>query len=357
MRFSKFSFLLFSSFSALSFSLVLGLAAAPVFAGGKKESVPSTAMPAVVMPEVVVWTYDSFTSEWGPGPEVAKRFLAETGVNVRWVAHGDAGVVLSRLLLEGEAAGADIILGLDQNIAGRALDSGLLEAYKPAGADKIDASLLNSSPGIGDFRLTPFDYSYFAIIYDSQALPQPPQSLEDLTKSAYAKKLILMDPRGSSPGMGFLVWTIAAYGDRWSDYWRRLQPSILTIAEGWSTGYGLFTEGEAPLVLSYTTSPGYHLEYEGTDRYRAAIFADGHPLQVELAGLLKSAPNKAAAKRFLDFMLSDSFQDVIPLTNWMYPVTGIALPASYRINPKPATVAPTSPVSDTTLNQWARLFE
>jgi thiamine transport system substrate-binding protein len=218
--------------------------------------------------EVIIWTYDSFDSEWGPGAEVSKRFFEQTGITIKWVSHGDAGSVLSRLLLEGETAGADVILGIDQNYAARALDSGLLEAYKPAGADKILSGLVIDKT----FRLVPFDYSYFAIVYDSEKIPNPPASLEDLTAPAYAKKLILMDPRTSSPGLGFLTWTKAVYKDGWKDYWTRLSPSILTIAEGWDTGYGLFTSGEAPLVLSYTTSPGYHLEYEETERYKTAIF-------------------------------------------------------------------------------------
>ncbi|AEF85869.1 thiamine-binding periplasmic protein [Treponema primitia ZAS-2] len=302
--------------------------------------------------ELVIWTYDSFNSEWGPGPELSQLFEDETGIAIRWVNHGDAGAVLSRLLLEGKDAGADIILGLDQNMAEKALSSGLLEGYKPAGADRILPELIIDE----SYRLIPWDYSYFAINYDSERLPNPPASLEELTRPEYAGKLILMDPRTSSPGLGFLTWTKAIYGDGWQDYWRRLRPSILTIAEGWSSGYGLYTEGEAPLVLSYTTSPGYHLEYESSDRYRAAIFAEGHPIQIEVAGLLGSAKNKGNAKKFLDFMLSDAFQNTAPHTNWMYPVTPVALPDSYRINPKSdKPLRPPAP-TDADLNQWAAIL-
>jgi thiamine transport system substrate-binding protein len=303
--------------------------------------------------EVVIWTYDSFDSEWGPGPEVSKRFEEETGITIKWVSHGDAGEILSRLLLEGSNASADIILGLDQNMADRALASGLLEAYRPKGAERILRELIIDD----SFRLIPWDYSYFAINYDSERIPNPPKSLEELTGSEYAGKLILMDPRTSSPGLGFLTWTLAVYGSGWTDYWRRLTPSILTIADGWSSGYGLYTEGEAPLVLSYTTSPGYHLEYEGTDRYRVALFAEGHPIQIEVAGLLSAAKNKDNAKRFLDFMLSDRFQEVIPLTNWMYPVTPVALPDSFRTSPKSDKPLRPEPVTEADLNEWAALFQ
>ena len=108
-------------------------------------------------------------------------------------------------------------------------------------------------------------------------------------------------------------------------------------------------------MLSYTTSPGYHLEYEDTERYRAAIFPDGHPIQIELAGLLESAPNKENAKLFLDFMLSDDFQELMPLGNWMYPVTGAALPDSFRINTKPDKTIWTLPVTDAELDRWAAI--
>jgi thiamine transport system substrate-binding protein len=303
--------------------------------------------------QVVIWTYDSFNSEWGPGPLVSADFKEKTGIEIIWVNHGDAGEVLSRLLLEGKNAGADIILGLDQNMAEKALASGLLEAYKPGGAEALFPELVIDP----SYRLIPFDYSYFAICYDSDKIPSPPRSLDDLTKAEYRGKLILMDPRTSSPGLGFFSWVQTVYGENWPDYWRRLQPSILTIADGWSSGYGLFTKGEAPLVSSYTTSPAYHIEYEETERFKAAIFTEGHPIQIEAAGLLTAAKNKEYAKKFLDYMLSDDFQKIIPLTNWMYPVTPVGLPESFAKSPKSDKPLFPVPPQDADLNRWAALFQ
>ncbi|MDR2951679.1 MAG: thiamine ABC transporter substrate-binding protein [Treponema sp.] len=302
--------------------------------------------------DMVIWTYDSFNSEWGPGPEVSKVFEDKTGIKITWVSHGDAGEIVSRLIQEGGKADADIVLGLDQNLAGRVLDSGLLEAYRPKGAEKILSELVLDA----GFRVTPFDYSYFAIVYDSESEPVSPGSLEDLASAQFVKKLILIDPRTSSPGLGFFAWVKEVYGSGWRDYWRRLEPSLLTISDGWSTAYGLFTQGEAPLVLSYTTSPGYHLEYEDTERYKAAVFSDGHAMQIEAAGLLKAAKNKENAKAFLDFMISPDFQNIIPLTNWMYTVIDIPLPASFRINPKSDKPLLPGPVSEDELNEWAALM-
>jgi len=301
---------------------------------------------------LVIWTYDSFTSDWGPGPDVSRIFEEKTGIKITWVSHGDAGSVVSRLLMEGEKAKADIILGLDQNLADRVTESKLLEPYKPAGAEKILPELILDS----DFRLIPMDYSFFAIVYDSEVVSNPPASLNDLTNPRFAKSLILIDPRTSSPGLGFFGWVKEVYKNDWQNYWRRLQPSILTITEGWSSAYGLFTRGETPMVLSYTTSPGYHLEYEETERYKAAIFSDGHSMQIEAAALLKNADNKKNAKIFLDFMISPDFQNIIPLTNWMFPVIDIPLPESFRITPKSDKPIMNGPVTEAELNEWAALM-
>jgi len=105
-----------------------------------------------------------------------------------------------------------------------------------------------------------------------------------------------MDPRTSTPGLGLLAWTQAVYGDNWEDYWKRLAPSILAMTPGWDTGYGLFTKGEAPLVLSYSTSPAYHKAYENSERYRALVFEEGHPLEIEMAGVLINSKKKSSGR-------------------------------------------------------------
>ncbi|MDR2747766.1 MAG: thiamine ABC transporter substrate-binding protein [Treponema sp.] len=338
--------------TALLFPALLMIGSA-LFARGETQGAARGAQGNAPANQVVIWTYDSFTSEWGPGPSARADFKEKTGIDIIWVNHGDAGEVLARLLLEGKNAGADLILGPAQNMAEKALSSGLLEAYKPGGAEAVFPELVIDP----SYRLIPFDYSYFAICYDSDKIPSPPGSLEDLTRAEYRGKLILMDPRTSSPGLGFFSWTQAVYGENWPDYWRRLQPSILTIAEGWSSGYGLFTEGEAPLVSSYTTSPAYHIEYEETERFKAAIFTEGHPIQIETAGLLRAAKNKENAKKFLDYMLGGSFQKLIPLTNWMYPVIPVDLPESFAKSPKSGKPLFPAPPRETDLNRWAALFQ
>jgi thiamine transport system substrate-binding protein len=161
--------------------------------------------------------------------------------------------------------------------------------------------------------------------------------LEDLTRPEFKDTLILMDPRTSGPGLGFLFWTVAAYGTEYQDYWKRLRPSILTVTDGWDSAYALYTSGEAPLVLSYTTSPPYHVEYEETTRYQALIFEGGNYRHIEGMGILKGAKNLQEAKEFIDFMLTPTFQEALPLTNFMYPVNPQAVrPPSFEYAPEPA---------------------
>ena len=284
--------------------------------------------------DLVIYAYDSFVSEWGPGPKVIPKFEDMHGVTVRVVSVGDAGQVLSRAIIEKDNPLADIIVGIDNNMLSRALEEDILDPYRSQNLDRIPAELVFDPSN----SVTPFDYGYFAFVYDSEALAEPPRSLEDLTDQRFRKKIIVEDPRTSSPGLGFLLWTIRIYGDGYLDYWSRLMPNLLTITDGWDTAYGMFTSGEAPLVLSYTTSPAYHVEYEQTERYRALLFEQGNYLQIEGMGILKGAPHRQLAQRFFDYILSEDFQKEIPLTNWMYPVDpSVGTPESFRFAPRPET--------------------
>ncbi|MBN2875358.1 MAG: thiamine ABC transporter substrate-binding protein [Spirochaetales bacterium] len=290
--------------------------------------------------DLVIYAYDSFTSEWGPGPVVIPAFEKATGISVHLVAPGDAGNVLARVIDERAAPVADVVVGIDNNLLSKALEAGVLSAYRPKQYKSIPANLVLDQK----WRVTPYDWSSFAIMMDTEKLQNPPLSLEDLTKPEYKNKLILMDPRTSTPGLGFLAWTLSVYGDSLGEYWSRLRPSILTMSPGWDTGYGLFTSGEAPLVISYTTSAAYHAEYETAGRYKALEFNEGHPVQIEGAGIVAGTKNREAAEAFIDFMLTDEFQSALPLTNWMYPVSpSVELPASYAYAPKPASTVSVDP--------------
>ena len=284
--------------------------------------------------EVVVYSYDSFVGEWGPGPELEKLFEQKTGLDLVFVDCGDAVQAYNKALLEKDNVRADVIVGIDNNLADKARASGILEPYTPKDAvsniSSTVASFAQSALG-NDGLLTAYDYGHFAMIYDSESSVPAPSSLEDLTKDIYKKKIILMDGRTSTPGLGFVAWTLAVYGDDYESYWKALAPNILTMTSGWSEGWGMFQNGEAPLCVSYTTSPAYCVEYEDTDRYKTLVFDQGHVLQVEGYGLLKNAPNPDGAKLFMDFLISKEAQEVLPLTQWMYPVNpNVEMPESYK---------------------------
>ena len=283
-------------------------------------------------PAVVdVYAYDSFVSEWGPGPAIKEGFEKAHGITVNLHSIGDSGQVLQRAILEKDDPQADVIIGIDNNMLSQALDARILMPYESPQLAHIEEDLYFDP----SFHVLPYDYGFFSLIYNSDQLETPPASLEDLTNDEYEKSIILMDPRTSSPGLGFLLWTIAVYGDEFTDYWQRLKPSVLTVTDGWDTGYGLYTNGEAPLVLSYTTSPPYHVEYEETYYNLAAMFDEGHYLQIEGAGILDGAEHVEEAQLFIDYLLSKEAQEIIPLTNWMYPVRDDAeLPDSYEYAPK-----------------------
>ena len=182
-----------------------------------------------------------------------------------------------------------------------------------------------------DDVFVPYDYGYFAVVYDTDALDNPPASLKELVEGDANQKIAIQDPRTSTPGLGLLLWVKSVYGDEAPQAWKKLKRRVLTVTPGWSEAYGLFTAGEVPMVLSYTTSPAYHMIAEDTDRYQAAAFEEGHYLQIEVAGLVKSSQNKDLARQFLQFMTGPDFQNAIPTTNWMFPAgkTSEPLPAAF----------------------------
>lgn len=281
--------------------------------------------PAAAAETLTVYTYESFTAEWGPGPQVEKAFEAGCGCDLVFVPVADGVALMTRLKVEGEASPADIVLGLDTNIMAEARATGL---FAPHGLDAktLAAKGLSVPGGWTDDTFLPFDYGWFAVIHDTQAMKTPPDSLKALVEGDPEQKIIIQDPRTSTPGLGLLLWVKAVYGDAAPEAWAKLSHRVLTVTPGWSEAYGLFTQGEAPMVLSYTTSPAYHMIAEGTERYQAAAFAEGHYAQIEIAGMTARGAGNPLAARFLDFMLSPAFQDAIPEKNWMLPAAATSAP-------------------------------
>lgn len=276
-------------------------------------------VPASAQEKLTVYTYESFTAEWGPGPQVEKAFEAECKCDLEFVSVADGVALLNRVKLEGAATKADIVLGLDTNLTAEAKATGLFVPHGPVGE-------LTVPGGWSDDIFVPYDYGYFAVIYDTEKLKTLPKSLKELVEGNPEEKIAIQDPRTSTPGLGLLLWVKSVYGDKAPEAWAKLKGRVLTVTPGWSESYGLFTKGEAPMVLSYTTSPAYHMIAEGTEKYQAAAFEEGHYLQIEVAGITTTGAKNPLAEKFLAFMTGTAFQDVIPETNWMFPAARTSKP-------------------------------
>jgi len=265
---------------------------------------------AAETPVLNVLTYDSFISDWGPGPAVEAAFEAECGCDLRFEGAGDGAALLARVQLEGARSEADVVLGLDTSLTAAAAATGLFAPHDITAAYDLPIAW-------DDALFVPYDWGWFAFVHDKTKVAVPPTSFTALAASDL--KIVIEDPRSSTPGLGLLLWVKAAYGDRAAQIWADLADNIVTVTPGWSEAYGLFLAGEADMVLSYTTSPAYHLIAESDASKAAATFDEGHYLQIEVAAKLAASDQPALADRFLAFIGSDAFQSVIPTTNWMYP--------------------------------------
>jgi thiamine transport system substrate-binding protein len=302
----------------LALAALLVLVVSPVLAGDK--------------PTLTIYSYDSFAADYGPGPALKKGFEANCGCTVDFVAVDSAIGALRRIQLEGKTTRADVLLGLDTSTAGEARKTGLFADH---GLTLTGLDL----PGTWtDTEFVPFDYGYFAFVYDKTRVPNPPRSFKELIAEPQTFKIALEDPRSDTPGLGLLLWIKAAYGDEAPAIWKGLKPHILTMARSWDEAYNLFLKGDADMALSYTTSPAYHIIEEKKTQYAAANFDEGLYPQIEVAGMLKSSSHQDLARQFLSYLTSRSAQQVVPTTNWMLPVVdlGAALPPAFSeaIEPK-----------------------
>ena len=287
----------------------------------------ATAAVADESPTPTVYAPDYFTSEWGPGPAIEDGFEAVCGCDLKFVA----GDVLPRILLEGARTEADVVIGLNTDVTARARATGL---FAPHGQD---ISVLTLPIEWNDDTFLPFNWSETAFIYDKTRLKAPPQSFEALLDAPDDLKIAIQDPRSSISGLALLLWVKAVYGERAPEAWAKLAPKVLTVTPGWSESYGLFTDGEVDMVLSYTTSPAYHIIAEEDDTKAAAIFPEGHYFLTEVAAQLNTTDQPELAQAFMDYILSDGFQGMIATANWSYPavIKDGFLPEGFAALPRP----------------------
>jgi thiamine transport system substrate-binding protein len=286
-----------------------------LFLGCQKEETPKT--------ELTIYTYDSLAAEWGLLPLIKDKFETDNSIKLNIITFADTGVMLNQLISEKNNPRADIILGLDNINFPEIEKNNLLKSYQPTRLNELDDELLFDNSN----TLIPFDYGYVGFVYDSEKINfSQAVNLKDL-----ADQQIIIEQAGlSSPGTQLMFWTKKALSAAdYQTFWEKMATNALT-APDWSTAYySMFLEGEAPIVLSYLTSPAYHIDQEQVTKYKAIPIKEGYLRQVEGMGIVQDSE---LAKKFIDYMLTNEVQNQIATTQWMFPVLGnpTALPAAYQ---------------------------
>ncbi len=280
-------------------------------------------------PILIVYTYDSFITDWGAGSIIKPEFEKICNCKLKFIGLNNGVSILNRIRMEGKNSPADIVLGLDNNLIDIAKKTGLFTE------SKIDITKLKLPIKWNNNIFIPYDYGYFAFIYDKTRITKAPRSLNELINGPKSWKIIYQDPRTSTPGFGLLLWIQKIYGENSIEAWKKIAKKTVTCTKGWSESYGLFLKGEGDFLLTYSSSPGYHLLNYKKNNYVVALFNEGHYLQIEVAAQLANSKHHNLAQQFMRFMLSAVFQKTLPTTNWMYPVIDIQLPKVYKEIPVP----------------------
>lgn len=329
-------------------SVLAALAAAPLLlaaCGGSspKESTPTTAATGVTAGETItLLTYDAFTE-----PEVLKDFTAQTGITVKIAKGGDAGTLVNKAILTKGNPEGDVLWGLDNTLLSRALDEKeLFVPYTSPEASALDPAATALAP---NHEVTPVDTGDVCLNYDKAWFAEnkiaPPASLDDLIKHEYKGLLVVENPSTSSPGLAFLLASVAKYpGQDYIGWWKDLRANGVTVVDSWDAAYyNEFTQGGSggkhPIVVSYASSPPATVIYaedpKPTEPTTANVDASCFR-QVEFAGILEGSKHVDAAQKLIDFLVSKEFQAALPESNFVYPVrTGVALPELFETFAKP----------------------
>lgn len=294
--------------------------------------------------------HDSFAA--GVTEETFAAFTEETGIEVEVIAAGDAGSLVNQAVLTKDNPLADVLFGVDDAFLSRALDGGIFASYRSPLIESVDPRLIVAD---GDW-VTPIDFGDVCINYDKDWFHENqvpiPRHLDELTEGLYAANLTVEHPATSSPGLAFMLATIAEFGEEgWLDFWRGLRASGVRVAPDWDTAYfGDFTRygGSSPMVVSYASSPPAEVIFaeEPLEAAPTGVITAGCYRQIEFAGILAGTEHEEAAGQLVDFMLGIEFQEAIPLTWFVFPANDDAtLPAEFVeftvLPPSPASVDPT----------------
>ena len=312
-------------------------------------------------------THDSFAIP----KQVKAAFERETGLKLRILQGGDAGETVNRALLTKGDPQGDVLFGIDNNLLSRGLDEGLFEPYEAKDLDLVEAGYRIDPT----HRVTPIDHGDVCLNVDRAWFTSrgiaPPTSLDDLTDARYRRLLVVENPATSTPGLAFMLATIARFGETgWQDYWRRLRANDILVVDGWEEAYTARfsgaggSKGTRPIVVSYATSPAAEVIFATkppTSAPTAAVTSTCFR-QVELAGVLAGAKNVDGARALIDFMLSERFQAALPESMFVLPVrNGTPLPAAFRryaVSPAEPLELPAAEIGrnrDRWIEEWTRV--
>ena len=281
---------------------------------------------------LTIMAHDSFAG--GVTDETFAPFTEETGIEVEVLPAGDAGAMVSQAILTKDNPVADVLFGIDDTFLSRGLAADLFVPYTSPLLESVPDEL-ELDP---EHRVTPIDFGDVCLNYDKAAFVDiaPPADLDALTDPAYAGMLVAESPATSSPGLAFLLATIAAYGeDGWQEYWRELVANDVAVVADWDTAYySEFTRygGDRPIVVSYASSPPAEVLFseEPLDEAPTGVVAEGCYRQIEFAGVLAGTEYPEAAGRLIDYLLSIEVQETVPLTWFVFPANEeAALPREF----------------------------
>ena len=308
---------------------------------------------------VRVMTYSSFIQKWGVGPKIARLFEKETGIKVQWINAGNAGLIMERLKFKNKMDRPDVVVGFDQFSVHEAKKFFEWLDLSPL-TEGVDLSLLPK--GFQSLPFIAYNWGPLSFIYREGEI-RPPGELKELLEPEYRGSLILQDPRMSSPGLQFLIWILTEMGETEGfEFLEKLKDSIKIVSPSWSNSYSLFKIQKSTMVFSYTTSLYYHQIEEETSNYKAVLFENAHPVQVEYAGVPDFCRQCDKGRLFIEFLLREDVQKIIMKNNYMYPVLVQALEGSQFQLPK--GIKYFSPVQSHSLikkkrelvNRWKKIF-
>jgi thiamine transport system substrate-binding protein len=291
--------------------------------------------PTPAIPEVVLLTHDSFALS----DSVIAAFQQQTGYTLKILRAGDAGAMVNQAILSKSHPLGDVLFGVDNTFLSRALDAGIFEPYVAAGLGGVPAEFQLDTQ---QHRVTPIDHGDVCVDVDGTVIPiQDGPSLAGLAKPGHKGQLVVENPATSSPGLAFMLATIAQFGESgnytWLDYWHQLRVNDVQVSSSWDDAYDTqFSAGPGagprPMVVSYATDPAAQVDFANPPITKPSVYTllDTCFSQVEFAGVLAGANNPAGAKAFVDFLLSPAAQEDIPGQMYVYPVVvSTPLPASF----------------------------